>query len=467
MKSCTRRLGSVLLALGLVFPATMLAAQTAAAGQPVPSVAAGQATPPETQQQIDDRRRDTLRYGIESEITDLLQSLDGEKNGAFNDDILKLLRASRSAKLRTAILGFYTDLSWKGAEQDAVDLVASRDRQDTGLVAAALSYLAEIRSKAALVYVKDILHDADKKLLPGAIRLMGRAGGPEEEDLLIGYLDSDAATDDLKQSAIRSLGDIGSAKAADRLMKLVQDNAQGKSTRMYACESLGKIHDVRAIPALVAAANGDDLNVRASAIDALAAFTDQEAVTAIEAALRDNALQVRVAACKACAKLHLADAVPAIIYKAKSDPEKTVRTEAFRSLAEMGGPDALGFLGACVDDAKSESTYRVVAFGLLLRKDATSMPILLARLVAEGKEKDRSLYTAFAREISQAQDAPAAAPLVRVLFADSDYLIRLGGLEWARKTKSPDIKPDLVQLAANDPSDYIRKRAADILAQFN
>lgn len=451
--------GTVPGAMAQTGPATTASGTTPASGG---AEAPGQLTDAER----DAKRRDTLRYGIESEVTDLLKTLDSEKEGKFNEDILALFRSSRNNKLRLAVLDFFSDLEWKGAESDALDLVAARDRNDQALVASALAYLAQIRSKAALEYASAIMKDEDKKLLPGVIKLIGRAGGPDEEDLLLGWMATDSATDDLKQSAMRALGDLGSRKAVEKLGKIAEDGQQGKANRMAACDALGKIGDPAAVPCLVSAANGDDPNVRSSAVTALASFKDPDALAAIQGALRDSVALVRIAACKACAKLHLAEAVPAIIYKATNDPEKAVKTEAMKSLADLGGSEGFAFLRTYLENAKNDTALRILAFGLLLRKDPGSADALRERLAAEGKEKDRSLYTSFVREIANSPDTPWALPLVRILFSDSDYLIRVGGLEWARRNKDAGIKADLEQLASKDPSDYIRKRAAEILASF-
>lgn len=470
-------------ALALVMAALLAAsgaglwAQTPPAAAPASAAATGSATgaaagatgassQPLTDAERDAKRRDTLRYGIESEITDLLKTLLSEKEGRFNDDVLALLRSSRNNKMRISILDFFTGLEWKGAEGDAVDILAARDRNDQALVASALSYLAQIRSKSALDYAPAIMKDEDRKLLPGVIKLIGRAGGPGEEDLLLSWMETDAATDDLKQSAMRALGELGSRKAVEKLRKIAEDAQQGKATRMAACDALGKIGDPAAIPSLVLAVNGDDPNVKSSAIAALASFKDAEALSAIQGALRDSTAMVRIAACKACATLRLEEAVRAIIYKASNDPEKAVKTEAMRSLAAIGNGEGMGFLRTYLENPKNDTSLRILSFGLLLRKDASSVEILLARLVAEGKEKDRSLYTAFVREIANAQDTPWAISLARVVLADSDYLIRVGGLEWAKRNRIPEIMPDLEQLSTKDPSDYIRKRAAEILASF-
>jgi len=461
---------AMILAALLAGPVPGLGAQAAPAspaGGTATTASAAAAAPGQlTDAERDAKRRDTLRYGIESEITDLLRTLDAEKEGRFNDDILALFRSSRNNKLRTSVLDFFSDLEWKGAEEDALALVSARDRNDQALVVSALSYLAQIRSKAALEYASSIMKDEDKKLLPGVIKLIGRAGGPDEEDLLLGWMATDSATDDLKQGAMRALGDLGSRKAVEKLRKIAEDGLQGKANRMTACDALGKIGDPAAIPSLVIAANGDDPNVRSSAVSALASFRDGDALAAVQSALRDSVALVRIAACKACAKLRLSEAVPAIVYKATNDPEKAVKTEAMKSLADVGGSESFAFLRTYLENAKNDTTLRILAFGLLLRKDPGSVAALRERLAAEGKEKDRSLYTSFVREIANSPDTPWALPLAKILFADSDYLIRVGGLEWAKRNKGPEIRAELEQLASKDPSDYIRKRAAEILATF-
>jgi HEAT repeat protein len=448
--------------------ATAAGPQSSQTATPAASAAATTPAPAATMTEAEknSKRRDVLRYGIESEITDLLKTLDAEKETAFNEDILALFEESHNAKLKSSILAFFSDIEAKIAERDALDIVTSRDKEDKGLVTASLLYLGQIRSKDALSFAPVIIKEDDKKLLPAVIKLLGRAGGPDEEDLLLKWMSSDAPSEDLKQSAIQALGDFGSGKAADALMKIVADSEQGKATRMYACDALGKIKDDRAIPSLLTAADSDDPNVRSSALGALSHMPGKDASNAVASGLKDSTPAVRVAACRAAASMKLASAIPALVYKAKNDPEKSVKIEAFKSLAEIGGPDGFGFLRDFFGDAKNDSALRILAFNLLMRKDASSIPMLRDRLIAESKEKDRSLFTAFVREISGAQDAASAAPLARVLLSDSDYLIRIGAIEWARKTKAPDFKADIAAAAAGDASDYVRKKAAEVLALY-
>ncbi len=458
MRKATRRMIAVTLLLG----ALGAAYAQAASGKEV--------APPVTEAERDAKRKDTIRYGIDAEIMDLLTTLSGEKEGRYNDDLLALFSASRSSKLRIAILEFFRNLEWPSAEDEAVRIVEERDLEDAGLVSASLSYLAALRSKKALRFAPKLIEENDRKLLPAVVKLLGRAGGPAEEELLLSWLSKDAPTEALRLEAILALGEIGSRKSVEALMKIVEGAEEPKMNRIYAAGSLGKIGDVRAVTALVKAANADDPNVRTAAIEALGAFESREAERALLEAFRDSFVKARIAACQATAKRRLSSALPVLEYKAAKDPDKAVRREAFRALADIGSELALAepfaFMRSFYDEPKSETEFRALVFGLLVRKDRASLAWLVERFTAASAEKERSLFKALAREVASATEAAGIEPLVRILLRDKEFEIRLGGLEWARKSKSTDIRGDLSALAESDPSETVRKRAAEILASF-
>jgi len=457
----------------LAFPVAQGAAQAAAQGAtaaPPPSASPDQKT---AEQKAADalvaeaaKRRDTIRYGIDAEILELLRKLQAEKDGSFNDELSGLLDRTRNAKLRTALLDFFAALEWKGAEKRALAWVGGRDGLDSATASSALYYLAAIRSSEALAFAETIVKEDDKKILPALIRLLGRAGGKAEEELLLGWFESDAATEALRQEAIKALGEIGSTAAAGRLAALARDAEAASATRIAACAALGKIKDPSTVPDLVQAANGDDANVRAQAVESLAAFDDEASASALVEALRDPHVKSRIAACRGIASRRIAAAADFLRYKAANDPERAVKIEALKALAELGG-ESFSFLMERMADAKAEIQMRALCFGLLLRKDGQSLDSLAAALSAAAAEKERSVYTAYVKEIANAADAPGAAPLARILLADKDHLMRVGAVEWARKNKALDFRPELERLSKDDPSEMIRKRAAEALASFD
>ncbi|MEI6874048.1 MAG: HEAT repeat domain-containing protein [Spirochaetota bacterium] len=412
-------------------------------------------------------RAATIRFGIESELLDLFKALGSEKEARYNDEILALFIASSSPKLRTAALDLFRSLSWKGAEEAALDCLKGRDNEDPLLVAGALSYLAEIKSSKALAYAQSIIDENNKALLPALVTLLGRAGGEREEDILLAWIKGDSPNQQLRESAIRALGDIGSAKATESLIKIVSDAAAPRFERVFAAEALSKIGQKSALGALIKVANGEDPTVRAAAIEALGSFDAAEAERALLEALRDSFAKSRIAACKALGKKRLKSAIPNLEYKASNDPEKSVKVEALRALGEIGGTESFSFILSLLENRKGESSQRSLAFGILARKDpGSSLDALGLILAEEAKTADRTLYTSLVREVAAAGEIAEIAPLALFIMADKDYLMRLGGLEWAKTAKSPAAKTVLENLAARDPNEAVRKKANDILGLY-
>ncbi|MEI6388004.1 MAG: HEAT repeat domain-containing protein [Spirochaetota bacterium] len=416
---------------------------------------------------LNEKRQAIVKYGIESELLELFGDLSAEKNGRFNEDTRALFIASRSVKLRTAVLELWKVLAWSGGESTALDVVQGRDNQEITLVASCLRYLAEIKSRRALEYAKVLLDENDKTILPQLFMLLGRAGGGPEEDILLDWMGKDTGNPAFKESAIKALGEIKSQKAVDALVKIVDDSAQVQPDRLAAVDALGKIGNQKAVASLVKASTGDSAVIQAAAIEALGAFTGADAEAAILDALRSSFPKTRIAACKAVATRKLTRAEPNLEYKAKNDPDKAVKTEALRALSRLGGPEAFAFIAGIMNDRKLDSPSRGLAFGLLARNDPkASMQTMSTLLSAEAKTPDRYLFKILAKEVANARDAPDIAPLARILMADKEYEIRIGGLEWARLTGAPDIKADVTRLSVSDSEIAVRKRAASVLKDF-
>jgi HEAT repeat protein len=410
------------------------------------------------------RRIQTIRYGIESELLELFKALGSEKEQRYNQDILAVYDASTSTRLRVAVLELFKGFGWDGAETRALETLKARDEADVQVVAAALGYLGEIKSTKALEFAPALIEEDNKALLGPLVTLLGRAGKESEETMLLAWLDGDAPTPALREASIRALGDIGSTKAGPKLVAILDNASAPKFERIYASEALSKIRYREGVPSLIKAANGEDTTVQVAAIEALGAFDGPEVDRTLVESLRSSYPKSRIAACKAIARRMLVQALPNLEYKATSDPDKGVKTEALRAIAMLGGSEAFTFIASIMEDRRGEAAMRVLAFGLLARKDAAQrMGSLLAILSEESKTLDRALYTALVREIAAASDAPGLAPLARFLFADKDYLIRIGGLEWVRSAKAGDMRKDVEALAAGDPAEAVRRRAADIL----
>lgn len=406
------------------------------------------------------RRLNTLRYGIEPQVIELLATLQNEKNTDYTKELLTVLDRSTSPKLRGSILDYFSALSLPDAEARAADFIAHRDEQADSLVGSAFSYLIAIKSKAALADAAGILKQNETRHYAGAIKLIGAVGSDDLVETLRTLYESDGTNQATKETIVLALGTMKAASSFDFLSSIATAEESPKTLRMYACTALGNLGDQRGIAILVKASISNDPNVRASALSALGTFKTAEARSAILEGLRDANVIPRLAACKASGVVGNVDAIPYLEYKASYDPERSVREASLAALSHIGGDRVDAYLLGYIEDPKIDAGYRAAAFAGLLAEGA-SAPRDKARtlLVSAQEDKDRSLFAALARAIV-AIDAPEAERFVEVLLADKDFSVRLGALAWAERNKARAMLPLVQSVADGDSNDAVKRRAA-------
>lgn len=404
-----------------------------------------------------DRRVDTLKYGIESQVVELVAALKQEKNPDYDAILLELLSRSQSQKIREAALDFFGFMGDGAAVGPAAAIIKNRDFSPDSTVAAAFAYLIAVKSDAAAGEARRIVEDEEKKYFLAAVKMLGAAGGPEGAAVLAKAYERDSSPS-IRQEILLAFGRMKAADSYELLAKVAGNLDSGKVERMYACASLGELGDVRAIPVLVGAANSDDPNVRAYAIGALAKFRVAEAEEAVIQALRDSHVVPRLAAAKAAGEGRLAAALPFLEYKASYDPEKTVREAAIDALGAIGGDRAMAFLVALLEDPKGTAAYRAKAFGVLVSATGPYRDKAKAAFAAAQAEKDRAFFMTLART-AMAIDAPGASEYAGLLLADKDYAVRLGAILWAERNVAREHLPALERLSAEDPVESVKKRA--------
>jgi HEAT repeat protein len=138
---------------------------------------------------------------------------------------------------------------------------------------------------------------------------------------------------DVRQVAARALGRIGDPAAALPLLEtLGGDRPVPKHIVAQAVLRLGP----PAVPALAAAVDHTDTEVREVAIETLGMAGGYQAASGIVEALRyDVVTDVRVRAARALGKLGLPSSIPALLDATKTG-EPAVRAEAVQALADLG-----------------------------------------------------------------------------------------------------------------------------------
>jgi HEAT repeat protein len=414
---------------------------------------------------VSEKRRATLKFGIDQDVKDLLKALDSEKNDEFNNDILEILSKTRNLGLKRSIFDFFNSRQWKGAELQAVDVIKNRGLEEESIVIGALNYAAAIKSQQALSAAQDIFTEREAALMPSLIKLSGRAGGAEEEKRLLAFFENEECTEANKQDIVLALGDIGSQASVEFLIKLVEDSNGKKFMRMYACDSLARLGKVEAVPALIKAANDADPNVRVYAVSSLGKFDSKESKEMIIEALRDSYDGVRIAAAKSVGSLKISDAEEFLRYKAENDKTVKVKEESFKAMAEIGSDGSFAFLADFLKNRKNNDGLRVLALNLLLaKKRSSAYPVIRETIAAESKEKLLSLYQRMAKEVAESE-SPELGDVAMQFLNSPDFIVRLYGIAWAKKNKAPALKPRLEELKS-DKVEAVKKQASAALESY-
>jgi len=415
----------------------------------------------------DTKRLDTIQYGIEAQIIELLSTLKSEKNDEYKAELLKAFDASTSPKLKAAILDFFGAMEFKDAEDRSAVLIQKRDTQPDSLVAAAFSYLIAIKSKEALSEAVTILDEDEKRYVQAAIKAIGAAGSDSEAEALRKAYEVDGVEPAVKEAIVLALGAMKSGPSYELLASIVSNEESGKTLRMYACSALGDLGDERAVEVLALASVAGDPNVRAYAIAALGNFSTKDARSAVREGLRDGHVLPRLAAAKAAGKARDVDAIPFLEFKVSYDPEQAVRNASITALSEIGGSRVDDFLVSFLLENKNSTQYRSAALGAIIAKGSEKARIaaLKAFTLAQA-EKDRAVFTAFARATT-AVDDKGAIPFVELMLGDKDFSMKLGAIAWAERNKAKELEGLVKTLSESDSNDAVKKRAAQALGRLS
>jgi HEAT repeat protein len=415
----------------------------------------------------DTRRLDTIHYGIETQVIELLSALRTEKNDQYKADVLKAFDVSTSPKLKAAILDYFGAMEFIDAEDRSAELIQNRDTQPDTLVASAFSYLIAIHSKAALAEAVTILDEDEKRYAQAAIKAIGAAGSDLEAEALRKAYEADGVEPAIKEAIVLALGSMKSGSSYELLSSIASNEESGKTLRMYSCAALGDLGDERAIPVLAGASVALDPNVRAYAIAALGNFTAKDARSAVREGLRDGHVLPRIAAAKAAGKAQDVDSVPFLEFKVSYDPEQAVRIASISALSEIGGARVDAFLVSFLLEAKNSTQYRSAALGAIVAKgSAESRAAALKSFALAQAEKDRAVFTAFARAMT-AVDDQNAIPFVELLLGDKDFSMKLGAIAWAERNKAAQLEGIIKVLSETDPNDAVKKRAVQALGRLS
>jgi HEAT repeat protein len=151
---------------------------------PVPKAEAPQAAAPEAPASgaeagnaEDAKRLDTIRYGTETEIAALIQTLKTENAENLDDELVLVAKNTRNRNILSGVFSFFGDRGKEGLEARALQAIEDRNDEANETVLAALDYLGKVKSAHAVPHIKELLDAEERPFINACIKALGLIGG--------------------------------------------------------------------------------------------------------------------------------------------------------------------------------------------------------------------------------------------------------------------------------------------------
>jgi HEAT repeat protein len=409
----------------------------------------------------EERLRETIKYGTDNEISELIKNLRAGKIYYLDDDLLQLAKKTRNQNIIIGIFSFFSERGQIGLEGSALAILNGRENETPQKINAALDYLGSVKEKNALPVITEIISSDDVQFDSMAIRVLGKiiykepdapsggtdSGGMAEiTEILIDYYNNRDPNDDIRQSIISAAGSAGGEAAAPFLLEIINNDELSAPIRMSALDGAAKLGSSDLIDSILAAASSGDPNIRFAAVEALGSFSGEAVDTAILESFRDTYFKARLAAIHSAKKRRIKEAIPYLRYRAEKDEASSIKEAAVSALGDFHDTDADNAIFIIFNDTKNSDTLRSLCAETLIKNDAGKYAENIITKLDEAKaKKQTALYKGLLKALSFAK-TDKVENLTARLFASTDVAEKFYALDMTANNRFTAFKSEVEKL---------------------
>jgi len=419
-------------------------------------------------QDVEPSRLAIIKYGTETEIAALIQSLRTENADYLDNELVALIENTRNQKILSGVFAFFGDREKSGLEDRAIRAIEERDDEATETVLSAVEYLGKVKSAKAAPVIMDLLDTQERRFLNTSFRALGRASSGNKEladetaDFLIDYYTNRDPGDDNRRELIVAIGATGSEAGVALLGEIASNTDERMPLRIAALDALSKVGDKNGLEAILSCISTNEPNVRSAAVAALGPFSGENVDKAILDAFRDSYYRTRIAAAQASRTRRLEAAVPYLKLRAERDDVANVKEEAIRALGEIGNAEAISVLDGLFSERKNSDRVRLNS-GEMLMKTAgeKNLPRLIAELDEAKLKNQTTLYNGFLKIVGEAKiqgDTTEMENLTRRFLQNGGIMEKLYGLDMAANNNLKSLSVEIKALS-NDKNESLARKA--------
>ncbi|GHU40980.1 hypothetical protein FACS1894190_08540 [Spirochaetia bacterium] len=415
-------------------------------------------------------QRDTINYGTDNEIAELIRKLKTDNITYLDNDLIALSKTSKNINILNNLFLFFSDREQGGLEDAAMDILQQREEKEPQIVNAAITYLGQVKYVKAQNILQDIIKSNEDRYRNISIKALGKtangtAGADAISGMLMEFYNNNSPSSETQREIVAALGSAASNNSLNFLLDIIKNNDEGAPLRMAALDAAAKIKNNAALDVIIEAAGAQDVNVRASAISALGSFSGERVEQAIIDGFRDTFFRTRLAAVKAAGDLKLAKAAPFLRYRAERDEVASVKEEAVRALGAIDRSDTNDMLKKLFEDQKNSDKLRILCAEMLLKNNAEQYADqVITKLDDVKSKKQTAFYNGLLKALSNAK-TDKVKPLAARLFSSKDIIEKSFALEITAANKFTNFKEE-VEKISEDKKNSLSRKAADVLSKL-
>ena len=445
------------------------AAASGTSEKTAPTAAASSSTAAASQSTAQSREPDyeeIFRWGMDDQILSTLKTLTEEKKTVPAELIDRLYAETLSESVKAACLDYWRETRNALHYDVVLDKWSELPQRTTALQSASLKYLfaflPEKEDEKTVGVLSDVLRYADFKVQTELMDLIAEKGMTVFEPVLteLGQTSEDRPA--LQAAVLKTLGKLKTPDAFETLKARLADTDASTDIRMAAAEGLGGYGTPEAFLALEPFMSESNIYLRLRVFQALLSTDNPNLSHVIEQGGKDAYWQIRRDVFRFIGDHNLTEYAPMLLFKAKNEPERTVRDTVLRELGKMKTAEARSYLQETVRNDKNSMPTRKIAFDALAGFQYASQIPFLMDLWSRYKEKPSgTIAEHMAMRLSVTKEAGLDV-MYELFFLSPVGLFKVYAIRGIALNGSSSCRTEIEKLQQSDRNDLLAREARKI-----
>lgn len=406
-----------------------------------------------------------LSYGLDTEIIAMLDEFMANKTYYYLDELDEILRSTRSVPLREKVIMYFTAAEDDRLADYALEILEDPFDTKNSTVSLLFKYVSAVKVEEAGPMARTLLEEEYMEYFEGALTALAEVGTAEDAQFLAGYINREELSIAQQQSVMKALGRLKAVETWEALVDIARNEDKNTFVRMYAAEAIGAMEKAESVEVLAQLFESSDPNLRASVIKGISHFpADGTAVAIIIEGIRDSHHKVRLEAITAVREHKIKAASQHIVFRAKSDPEPSIKYACFETIGILADSEGIKYLQELVGEKHALDTARVKASEALLASGSSAAVESVLSLARESLEDDKKKHLRYALgKVFAGMDNPALADVCKEFLVSKDVATVGTGLDIYARNKFPSVTQEVQAIADSETASPNRTKARKIL----